>query len=201
MKRVNLERKDWTDQELSRALGALPRRTPPADLRTTLRVLASRERERRLTRGTFRAAWAALRDRAYLFVNNLMRPLALPLAGGVFSTVVLFSMWMVPTFPVRGETGPDVPTVLSTEAAVKGTAAIAVGDAADVVVDVTVDGDGRMVDYTVVSGKSALTNEIVRRSLENRLLFTEFKSATQFGRPISGKVRLGLRANSVEVKG
>jgi hypothetical protein len=129
-----------------------------------------------------------------------MRPLALPFAGGVFSTVVLFSMWLVPTYPMRAANGFDVPTILATEATVKGTGPIsAAGEA--MVVDVTIDGGGRMIDYHVVSGRNVLTNDAVRRNLENMLLFTEFTPATSFGLPTAGRIRLYLDSSHIDVKG
>ncbi len=69
------------------------------------------------------------------------------------------------------------------------------------VVDVNVDGQGRMIDYVVVSGAGSLKNDVLRRSLENTLLFTEFDPATSFGVPMNGKVRLVLRSSSIDVKG
>lgn len=183
-----------SNDSVSQALRSLPARIPPSGLRTSLRVLASRERLRILSR---KIQW---RDRVNLFATNLMRPLALPLAGGIFSTVALFSMCLTPMYPMRGDDSFDVPTVLATEAAVKNTAAIG-GGVGEVVVDVIVDESGRMVDYKVVSGYNALTSAKIRRSLENRLIFTEFKPTTQFGHPTSGKVRLYFRNSEVDVKG
>src|SRR5262249_20603075 len=147
------------DEALSRVLRSLPRRLPPPRLNSSLRVLASREQRRRVY-----GSGLSLKDRSRLFTDNLMRPLALPFAGGVFSTVILFSMWIVPTYPVRGSSTFDVPTGLTTAAAVKLTAPI-VASAGDVVVDITVDGYGRMIDYTIVSG-NALNNAALRRSIE-----------------------------------
>jgi hypothetical protein len=64
------------DEVLGHVLRSLRPRVPPSGLTTSLRVLASRERQRRLG-----ADWPG---RLRLFAANLMRPLALPLAGGVF---------------------------------------------------------------------------------------------------------------------
>lgn len=178
----------------SLALRNLPARTPPPGLRTSLRVIASRERQQILSR---QINW---RDRLDLSFKNLMRPLALPLAGGVFSTVALFSMCLVPMYPVHGDDSTDIPTGLTTEATVKQTAPIG-GSCGDVVVDVTVDEAGRMVDYKIVSGFNGLTTDQVRRSLENRLIFTEFTPVTQFGQPMSGKLRISFRNSEVDVKG
>lgn len=183
---------------VTQVLRNLPARTPSSGLRTSLltsaRVFASKERQRLLST---QINW---RDRLNLFATNLMRPLALPFAGGIFSTVALFSMCLIPMYPVRGDDSTDVPTVLTTEAAVKYTAPIA-GSCGEVVVDVTVDESGRMVDYKIVSGFNVLTSAQVRRSLENRLIFTVFDPVTQFGQPTSGKMRLFFRNSEVDVKG
>lgn len=184
------------DEVLTKALRGLSARVPPPDLRTSLRVIASRHRQRIL--GAPGLGW---RDRARLFATNLMRPLALPFAGGVFSTVVLFSMWMIPTYPVRGSsTSSDVPTALFTEATVDRIGPVgAAGE--DVIVDVTVNDQGRMVDYTIVSGYSDLNDASLKRSIETILLFTTFTPATALGQPVSGKMRLLLSKSHVDVKG
>ena len=184
-------------QQLSSALKALPRRVPPPGLTTALRVIASRERQRALSHLSFRQTCSNWLDHISLAVNNGMRPFALPFAGGVFAAIVLFSMFVVPTYPLRGNTGFDVPTMLTTEASVKGAAPFGL-EGGDLVVDVTLDGQGRMVDYHVVSG---VLTEPLRHRLENLLLFTEFVPATAFGMPTAAKLRLQLFTSQVDVKG
>ena len=181
-----------SDELLGRLLRGLHPRVPPSSLTTSLRVLASRERRRR--------EGAELLDRLNLFATNMMRPLALPFAGGVFSTIVLFSTWLVPTYPMRAQGTFDVPTMLTTEATLKGTGVVGASDS-DVVVDVIVNVEGRMVDYTIVSGRGVLSNAVSRRNFENFLLFTEFTPATAFGQPMSGKMRLSLQPSHIDVKG
>lgn len=183
-----------TRDPIDSVLRRLPTRMPPSGLRTSLRVLASRERQRLVSS---QINW---RDRLNLWATNLMRPLALPLAGGIFSTVALFSICLGPMYSVRADDSSDIPTGLTTAAAVKSTAPLA-GSCGDVVVDVIVDGTGRMVDYKVVSGFNALTSDQLRRSLENRLIFTTFEPVTQFGQAKSGKLRLYFRNSEVDVKG
>jgi hypothetical protein len=182
------------NDSVSQVLQQLPARMPPSGLRTSLRVLASKERQRIV------AGQINWRDRLNLWATNLMRPLALPLAGGIFSTVALFSICLGPMYAVRADDSSDIPTALTTEAAVKSTAPLA-GSCGDVVVDVIVDGTGRMVDYKVVSGFNVLTSDQIRRSLENRLIFTTFEPVTQFGHAMSGKLRLYFRNSEVDVKG
>jgi len=182
-----------SDEGLSRALRSLRPRVPPLGLTVSLRVLASRELRRRT--GT---AWA---DRIHLFFDNLMRPLALPLAGGVFSTVLLFSMCLAPSYPMQGNGSFDVPPIAPTQPTVKGTGPI-LSTGSDVTVDVTIDGQGRMVDYMIVSGGDGQDNEALRRRIETVLLLTEFNPATgPFGQPTSGKMRLSLRSSSIDVRG
>ena len=179
---------------VSQVLRNLPVRMPPSELRTSLRVLASRERQRL---ASTRINW---RDRLNLSVTNLMRPLALPLAGGIFSTIALFSICLGPMVPVRADDSSDIPTGLTTEATVKSTAPLA-GSCGEVVVDVTIDGTGRMIDYKVVSGFNVLTSDQIRRSLENRLIFTTFEPGTHFGQPMTATLRLYFRNSEVDVKG
>ena len=74
-----------------------------------------------------------------------MRPLAVPFAGGILSAVALFSMWVVPAYPiVMADHATDIPTGLSTAVTVEGTSTI--GSAvADLIVEISVDEQGRMV--------------------------------------------------------
>jgi hypothetical protein len=140
-------------------------------------------------------------DRVRLQFENLMRPLALPFAGGLFSAVLLFSMWVVPSFPVHASTAFDVPVGPTSGAAVKRMGPIATSSNEDVVVDVTIDGDGRMVDYAIVSG-GVPSDLALRRSIEGFLLLTSFTPAMgSFGQPVSARLRLTLRSSHIDVIG
>jgi hypothetical protein len=185
---------------INRALRGLPVREPQPELRTTLRVIASRERQRRFARRNLAATLSLWRDNLQLFSDNFLRSLALPLAGGIASAVILFSMCVVPAYPLRARTTIDVPTVLTTKVAVKGMSPF-FGGGDDVVVDVSVDEQGRMIDYAVVAGAGVLANAAVRRRLENMLLFTEFTPATSFGQPMTSKMRIWFRTSRIDVKG
>lgn len=182
-----------TDEMLSRTLRSLPRRLPPAELTSRLRVVASRERLRTIGLNI------AFRDRFRLFVDDLMRPLALPFAGGIFSAVLLFSMCMMPMYSVHASSSSDVPTGLRTDAALLATAPIAASPE-DVIVDVTIDPEGSMIDYKIVSG-NVPPDEALRRSIEGTLLLTRFVPATAFGQPVEGRIRLLLWTSYVDVKG
>ena len=132
-----------------------------------------------------------------------MRPLALPAVGGLCSAIFLFSALVptfVPAFAMGNATLGDVPTMLTTQPMVKYLAPVAFGGE-DAEVDLTIDDQGRIVDYVIVSAPGQ-TSEQLRRTIENNLLFTEFWPATAFGKPVAGTVRISFRsAAGIDVKG
>ncbi|MEP7354440.1 MAG: hypothetical protein ABI824_14535 [Acidobacteriota bacterium] len=196
------EMEEFSDRHLASMLKSLPQRVPPARLTSSLLALATREHQRALAPALklrFPTRWY---DRLQLDIQNLMRPLAVPFAGGVFSAVALFSLFVVPAYPVLAIQGrADVPTGLSTTAQIYRTSSATGMSGAEVVVDILVDGQGRMIDYVIVSGGTNLKDPHIRTGLENVLLFTEFVPATAFGQPKSGRVRLSLHSSSINVKG
>ncbi|MBV9767969.1 MAG: hypothetical protein JOZ32_00215 [Bryobacterales bacterium] len=139
-----------------------------------------------------------------LSLHNLMRPLALPAVGGLCSAVFLFST-LVPMFKsafAMALEPADVPTMLATEPLLKYTSPIAFTDA-DAVVDLQLDEQGQIVNFTIVSAPGQ-QSEKLRRSIENSLLFTEFWPATSFGRPVAGTIRISFRSSRssrIDVRG
>jgi hypothetical protein len=200
MKNHPLHLPDALPDLVSRTLRSLPVKTPPARLRTSLLVLASRERQRRASHRDFSSVLRLWRDRAELWYDGMVRSIALPLAGGVCSTMVLFSMFVVPAYPLLTHDAFDVPTTLTTPVSLKEMAPFSAGDT-DVVVDVSVDGQGRMIDYAIVAGASVLANSEIRRRLENALVFSNFTPATSFGQPMTSKLRLWFHSSRIDVKG
>lgn len=180
-------------------LAALPRREAPVKLRSQLRVMASQEALRRRMWSSPATAAAYLLQRLGLIVNNLMRPYAVPVTGGLLSAVVLFSM-VLTSYPMIGEIQGDVPTKVSTEPGVVSSLAFGLGDE-DIVVDVFIDGHGRVMEYSLPSGQRWATDPEIRRSLENTLLCTRFQPATRFGQPSSGKTRITIRRSQMDVRG
>jgi len=150
---------------------------------------------------TFGHRWAGWRQSLSLSMTNFMRPMAIPFAGGILSAVVSISMWLVPNYPLRANSTYDIPTMLTTEASINSAAAVSAATG-DIVVDVTVDDQGKMVDYRIVSGQLLLQDQRLRRRLENMLLFTSFIPATSFGQPMAARLRLSLHSLSqIDVKG
>jgi len=180
---------------LRQALAALPQEQPPAELAASLRVIASRERARRIARND---VWSYYRDRFRLVVDNLMRPVALPFAGGLISAVLLFSMLMPGISIRRLPISNDVPVDWFTSPAVKAQTPFGFNED-EFVVEVQVDEQGRMVDYRIAQGPALTKDSEFRRAIENNLLFTEFVPATAFGRPTSGKMYLQFRRFGIHV--
>jgi hypothetical protein len=190
--------------ELRRVVQSMPRAVPPAELTTKLRVIASREAARRRSRVTLRHWWQSWSRDARLSINNLMRPLAIPTAGGFVSALVLFGALGI-SLSYRGATAlanpslTDVPTVLYTEASVKSFMPLGL-QAEELIVEITVDDQGRVVEYSLPNAEQG-TSQVLRRSIENHLLFTQFTPATRVGQPTLGKVRLSFRSSRIDVKG
>jgi hypothetical protein len=178
-------------------LRSLPKRIPPADLTTKLRVVASKVRKESFGGAS---AWSRWRDRLELSLHNLMRPLAVPAVGGLCSAVFLFST-LLPTFKsaFAMSASGDIPTMLTTEPMLKCTAPIAFADR-DAVVDLQLDDKGGIVNFTIVSA-TGQQNEMLRRSIENHLLFIEVWPATTFGRGVAGTIRISFRSNRIDVRG
>jgi len=180
-------------ERIRAAMRALPRMAPPPELAVRLRVMASQEKARRATPWLRRLA-----TNVQLAFDGMMRPMAVPLAGGFGAALLLFAL-LVPSF-AWVPSAQDVPFGLSTEPTVKSMAPIGFGDG-EAVVDVTIDDQGHLVDYDFVRDRGDV-NQSFRRSVANALLFTVFTPRiTAFGQRVGGKLRLTFRSSSVDVKG
>jgi len=186
-------------QDLRPALRKMERVRVPADLTSKLRVLASHERMRQLSRASLGARVDYWSGRAKLFFDNLMRPVAVPFAGGILSAMTIFSVLLpcltfrhvyadqmfftypegeVVTLSVSGAYLPPPETEYSPriERADAKTPEVAN------VVELTIDQSGRVCDWSVSRGE--LTPDIT-----NIIMFSQFSPATNLGLPISGKVK------------
>lgn len=186
--------------EFRKTLRSIPAPKPPSGLKMKLQVDASREAARRRSRISLRARWTGWKADIKLWTDNLMRPLAIPTAGGFASALVLFSVFASGlTIPAVSASTADVPTGLYTEASVKSYLPLGF-DGNDLMVELTIDDQGRVTDYSIPNCQPARSREL-RRNIENHLLFTQFTPATSFGQPLAGKVRLWFRSSRIDVKG
>ena len=188
----------FDSDDIRRLMRLLPQRRPAADLDMRLRVLASQESARRRSRTSLRQMLRTWLIDFRLMADNLMRPLAIPTAGGFVSALLLFGV-LAPTLVTRGvAVTEDVPTVLYTEASVRSFIPLGFLNE-DITIEVTIDGDGRVIDYSMPNGRPK--NPALHRSIENYLLFTQFTPVRNFGQPVNAKVRISFQSSRIEVKG
>ena len=164
----------------------------PENLQEKLRVAASYERVRQLSRASIssrRPRWIA---RIQLSFENMMRPAALPFAGGLLSAALAFGL-LVPnlSFAHHFGAGPATQIFNMPDGVVVGTVGepprIEPSDATSsdyaTVLVLTVDNFGRVSDYQVTRGQ--LTPD-----LKELIMFSTFTPATFFGRRTTAKVTI-----------
>jgi hypothetical protein len=184
---------------------AVPSR-PPDDLAVRIRVAVAQARE---TQG-FAARFATWERRAGLVLEHVFKPLALPATGGFVSAMIVFVIVLqliVPGITVQAVPndvpinllrpaelislsefpGPWAPETSDTDLAIPH----------GLLVDVTVDANGEMVNYQILSGPD---DPGVRRQLDQLLLFSRFRPMMSFGRPTGGG-HVVLSFSEVRVKG
>jgi hypothetical protein len=182
--------------ELRNGLKSLPEAELPEHLRMQLRVLASHQRAQWNATKTLSLAWHNWAANIRLAVDNLMRPLAVPLAGGLASAILLFSL-LVPTLGFRPSVMNDVPTVLYTAATLVEAGPSGISND-ETVVALYVDSKGQATDYAVQRGK---ISPAMQADLTNMMFFARFTPATWFGQPTNGKVLISFRRINYVVRG
>ncbi len=198
-----------TAQKLRVSMKSMSRTQVPGKLAAELRVMASHEHARRVARSTVSGRIRLWLQPWQLLFDNLMRPVALPFAGGLFSALVAFSV-LVPNLMFQhgfGDTelftSPDGEVVVLSSNGTYFPGApgeqpyrktqipdnilridrvdVATPDDANVVV-LYIDQNGRVSDWSVAQG--TLTPD-----LQSIIMFSQFKPATFLGLPTSSKVK------------
>ena len=189
--------------EIAAAMRALPKLSPPQDLTLRLRVTASREAKRRRIHETWDTWVNYHRERSRVWFNNAMRPFALPAVGGVMSTLLMCGLMAAQyPLPMSARQINDVPMDGYVEAEFLNMGPISL-DTEEVVVGVTVDRAGRVMDCELADDGIPIQNrDQIERSVERALLYANFAPARRFGERVSGgKVRLAFRHGSIDVQG
>ena len=181
-------------QRMRASLRDMARPRVPAALVTQLRVMASHECSRRIARKnlTTRAAhWVTATRLAF---DNLMRPFAVPVTGGVMSAFVMFSL-LVPSlsFPHNHSYEPPLAVAAAVQwgdpdgkivGASADHARLLPGDAViygnEVSLTLLIDERGRVQDYYLSSG-GELTDE-----MKSLILLSQFTPAMAGGQPTWG---------------
>jgi hypothetical protein len=166
----------------------------PAALVTQLRVLASHERARRIGRKNLSTRVARWVTATRLAFDNMMRPFAVPVTGGLVSSLVMFSL-LVPSlsFPHNHSYEPPLAAAVTDvqwgdpdgkiDGATADHARLLPGDAViygnEVSLTLLIDDRGHVQDYYLSGGE--LTDE-----MKSIILLSLFTPATVSGQPTWG---------------
>lgn len=182
-------------QNLRAALRRLEEPVMPEGLSRRVKAIADDARVRTLSVASSPSWMETCRLRAQLFFDNLMRPMALPFAGGLLSALIAFSI-LVPNLSFIQKLGfdPAIDLVTVPDGKVVGAIGdiprlVTVGSATSsdgTVVELTIDPKGHVRYYDVIRGE--LTPD-----MQSIILFSYFTPATYFGQNTVGKVLVTLR--------
>src|SRR5579872_2664947 len=134
-----------------------------------------------------------LRSTVKLAFDNLLRPIAVPAAGGILASMFCFVV-IVDTLHVHADWDNDIPIGLYTNVILDEATPFSVSGQ-DVIVQLTVDSTGKVSDFNVPSG-NASSDEM--REIGNLVLYSSFIPATAFGQRVSGKILVGI--NHINVR-
>ena len=187
---------DRAEVRLMRAgLRSLPVKKVPSMLKTQLQVIASRESSRRRRRQDIAARIAEIRSSVKLFFDNLLRPFAVPAAGGILTSILCFGI-IGSALHVHPDWTDDIPVRLFTQVTMDEASPFAcIGK--DVMVQLTVDEDGNVSDFSVPHQGNPSPDEL--QEIGNLVLYSRFTPATAFGQRVSGKILVDI--SHIQVKG
>jgi hypothetical protein len=166
----------------------------PQILNTRLRVLASRDRSRRLVRRDLASWLKEQRSRAKLFFDNLLRPFALPAAGGILASGLCFGV-VVDNIHVPMDWENDLPIGVSTEIAIDELSPFSC-NGRDVMVQLSVDSTGHVTDYELPQAADASSDEL--QEIGNLVLYSTFSPAVRMGRRVASKRMFYIRHISIK---
>ncbi len=177
-----------TTQKMVAGLG---RKQPPADLALKLRVRLSQELAR-----SRRRPFEGLTVR----LQNAFNAFMVPATAGMVTAIIVFGLLIGVLYPVPMASANDVPTTLYTPPELAFSPfGMEMGsiNAETLVVEAYIDQNGRVQDYRILSAPDN-TKEIVPE-LNKMLIFTQFRPATAFGKPTTGRAVISFA--KVNVKG
>ena len=190
-------------QALSSVMSRVQRPSPPADLALKIRVTAAQRLADRPWLHYVRRA----RTRAWLILENILEPLALPATGGLTVALIVFVVVcqvLGMGMPLRAVTD-DSPTNLLQPARLVALAPFPIVGLEEsghsgphaLLVETTINAEGEAVSYEILCGPD---NPIVRRQLDLVFLFSRFRPQMSFGRFTSGG-HVVLSFSDISVRG
>lgn len=164
-----------------RMLATLPAQPVPSDLALRIKVAVSRQiAGRRMSR------WDSLMVRW----ENALNAFMFPATAGMVSAVLIFGLLIGFLAPARARASNDVvPAALYTPPEMTSAPfGLGSGNSEGLLVEAIIDPQGRVQDYRLLNGpETGLSPQ-----MKNALIFTQFRPATSFGVPTSGRVILSF---------
>jgi Putative zinc-finger len=192
-------------RKLGLLLSRMPREMPPSNLAVRIKVAAA---QAQASEG-WRARGRQIRNRVEIVLDNVFRPLTLPATGGFVSAILVFVLVfqiLAPGITVRAVQN-DVPINLMRPAELLSLSEYPPSWAPEhdvelalphgLLIDVTVDAQGGMTGYQILSGPHS--NDM-RHQLDQLLMFSRFSPMLSFGRPTAGG-HVILSFSAVHVRG
>lgn len=187
---------------LTAQLASLEAVPVPGDLAVRIRINALE----------YPSRWSSvsrLWSRAVLGFHNIFEPLAVPATGGILTALVVFALVvesLVMGIPMGRPVPNDPPLNLVQPAELEQLAPFPVstimdatdrGNAGGLMVEATVNANGEVLSYKVLSGPHSTA---VLQQIDEILLFSRFRPELSFGRPTSGG-HVFLSFDQVRVRG
>ena len=177
---------------LRSTLRSLPAPSIPSRLASTLRVLASRER--RIVNHNH-GSLLDYRFESWRFrFNQMMRPMALPVTGGLVSSLVLFGtlvLTMGANAPVVVAVAADEP-LLSYPAPIQPYLIPVELRSREVTLTMTLDGLGQLRRYAVADGKASFAGDSSRLQ-STKISLPSLGHALGVAEPISGDIQISFQ--------
>ena len=165
-------------------MNGLPSPTVPSRLRTSLRIMASRERAE--VEATHGSRWAARLERWKLRLNEMMRLLAIPATGGVISSLVLFGFFILTIGTTTQIVNYEVP-LSAVSPSEPNLVPVELGSHI-VILNMSIDSSGRMGDYAFADPEGKFTADL--RAHPTTINMPEMPTVFGLAQPISGDIEI-----------
>ena len=170
------------------ALGSLSAPLSPARLSTALRVRASQERQAVVDRRGSRLT--RVLNRWKFRLDEIMRPLTIPATGGLLSSLVLFGALAFAIGTNGRIVSYEVPLTDSDGHVDANLLPLQLQSS--IMLTLSVDGNGRITDYTVRNASSSFVGDASRLPY-NPISLPEFPSVLALAQPVNGDVSILVR--------
>ena len=170
------------------SLVGLPSPLAPTTLRSKLLVMASKERQ--LVLESDGSRWIRFWNTWKFRLSELMQPFTIPATGGVASSVLLFSALAFTIGSTTQQVAYEVPVIYDGEHMNANLVPVELRSAVEL--SVSLDGRGRITDYSVRDGLQSFVGDAGRLN-HNSVTMPEFPSVLNLDQPTIGDIKILLK--------